>query len=46
MYRQPLIKQPSSSYDQCDKYYSATYDKFFARMYVSTTNYFWESNPL
>lgn len=40
-----IVNNPSSSYDHVDKYYSATYDKVFSPgYYVSTTNYFWESN--
>ncbi len=46
LYVPPAIgNNPSSSYDHVDKYYSATYDKVFSPgYYVSTTNYFWESN--
>lgn len=45
MYVSPGIINNPSNIDQVNRYYSATYDKVFSPgYYVTTTNYFWESN--
>jgi hypothetical protein len=45
MYVSPSIINNPSNIDQVNRYYSATYDKVFSPgYYVTTTNYFWESN--
>ncbi len=45
MYVPPSIINNMSSFDHVDKYYSTVYDRVFSPgYYVTTTNYFWESN--
>lgn len=45
VYVPPTILNNPSAFDHVDKYYSTVYDKIFSPgYYVSTTNYFWESN--
>lgn len=45
MYVTPGIINNPSAFDHVDKYYSAIYDKVFSPgYYITTTNYFWESN--
>lgn len=41
----PSIINNPAAFDHVDRYYSATYNKVFSPgYYVTTTNYFWESN--
>jgi len=45
VYVPPAVMNNPVSSDHVDKYYSNTYDKVFTPgYYVTTTNYFWESN--
>lgn len=45
LYVPPSAVNNPSSYDHIDKYYSTVYDKVFSPgYYVTTINYFWESN--
>ncbi|MBL0183188.1 MAG: hypothetical protein IPP96_13165 [Chitinophagaceae bacterium] len=45
LYVPPGMVNNMNSYDHVDKYYSDIYEKVFTPgYYVSTTNYFWESN--
>lgn len=45
VYVPPSIINNPAAFDHVDKYYSTVYDKVFSPgYYVSTTNYFWESN--
>ncbi len=45
VYVAPSIINNPPNIDQVNRYYSATYDKVFSPgYYVTTTNYFWESN--
>lgn len=45
LYVPPSMVNSPANYDHVDKYYSAVYDKVFSPgYYVTTTNYFWESN--
>ena len=45
IYVPPGIINNPAAFDHVDKYYSTVYDKVFSPgYYVTTTNYFWESN--
>lgn len=45
-YYQPgVLNQPVNNYDHFDKYYSTVYERVLTPgYYITTTNYFWESN--